>query len=283
MKTAAPVQFLQHPKRHAQFSRLGQVCRLGLATRGDTRLDKAGVSEAVHRGINYLNWCGHPDGMSEAIRTLGERRSQVFVAAQLEARDAVAADHELRAMLGELGTEYLDVVTYYYVEHQSEWDEIVAPGGAAETLESERAAGRVRSVGVTSHQRKLATTIAQTGRVDMVMIRYNAAHRAAEQDVFPVTRQIGLPTVTYTGLRWGALLERTPDDPPAFRPPSAPDWYRFVLCHPGVTVALMAPHNNAQLEEDLTLLGDWRGLSAQKYKALQAHGDRVHRHAGAFP
>jgi len=40
------------------------VCRLGLATRGNTHLASQDVAHAIDRGINYLNWCGHPDGMS---------------------------------------------------------------------------------------------------------------------------------------------------------------------------------------------------------------------------
>ena len=61
------------------------------------------------------------------------------------------------------------------------------------------------------------------------MIRYNAAHRGAEREVFPVTDALGLPVIAYTALRWGGLLRPTPDDPPGFVVPPAPAWYRFVL------------------------------------------------------
>jgi hypothetical protein len=33
------------------------------------------------------------------------------------------------------------------------------------------------------------------------MVRYNAAPRGAERDVFPVTGALGLPVITYTALR----------------------------------------------------------------------------------
>ncbi|MBT7100460.1 hypothetical protein HN937_23995, partial [Candidatus Poribacteria bacterium] len=59
------------------------VCRLGLATRGNTSLDPADVRWAVDRGVNYLNWCGRADGMSDAIRDMGSRRSEVVVAWQM--------------------------------------------------------------------------------------------------------------------------------------------------------------------------------------------------------
>ena len=45
----------------------------------------------------------------------------------------------------------------------------------------------------------------------------------------------------------------------------------------------MAPDGERELAEDLALLDDWRGLEVERYEALRAHGDRVRRHAGAFP
>jgi aryl-alcohol dehydrogenase-like predicted oxidoreductase len=47
------------------------------------------------------------------------------------------------------------------------------------------------------------------------MVRYNAAHRGAERDVFRVTDSLQMPIVAFTAQRWGALLAGTPDDPRA--------------------------------------------------------------------
>ena len=275
---------IQNPARFAVLGSLGRVCRLGLSTRGNTALDPSDVLEAFRRGTRYFNWCCHPDGMSAAVRRLRpEQRSDLLLALQLYSRDAQGARKELDGYLGELGTDYVDVVTYYYVEHEEEWTEIHSPGGAAEALQHARREGVVRALGVTTHQRKLGAQIVRGNGVDVLMIRYNAAHRGAETDVFPVTDELGVPIVAYTGVRWGALLKPNPEDPEGFRPPSAPDCYRFALCHPSVSVALMAPNGRAELEEDLSLLDDWRGLRESEYAALRAHGDRVRRHAGSFP
>src|SRR5207248_9048807 len=68
---------------------LPEVCRFGLATRGNTHLKTEDVEHAIGRGLNYLNWCGHSDGLSRAVARLGqERRSRIVVAAQFEARSA---------------------------------------------------------------------------------------------------------------------------------------------------------------------------------------------------
>ena len=269
--------------RFAQFPGLGQVCRLGLATRGNTYLDLQSVNEAIHRGINYVNWCGRDDGLSQAIASMKkQQRRGLFVATQLSARDRIGAERELTNYLRQLKTDYIDVLTYYYVEHEDEWARIMAPDGAAKTVQRAKLDGRVRSIGLTSHQRSLAATIAQSGQLDMLMIRYNAAHRGAEQDVFPITKQRGMPVVTFTAQRWGALMKNTPDDPPNYQPPTGAAWYRFVLCHKQVTVAIMAPNGCDDLEQNLQLLDDWHSLDADEFQQMCAHGDRVRRHAGHF-
>jgi aryl-alcohol dehydrogenase-like predicted oxidoreductase len=141
----------------------------------------------------------------------------------------------------------------------------------------------VRRLGITTHQRPLAAAAARGGKLDLLMLRYNAAHRGAENEVFPTTDPLDMPVIAYTALRWGGLLRPTPDDPPGFTPPAAPLWYRFVLQNPSVTVTLAAPHDRRELEEDLTVLDATGPLAEEEYERLAEHGRRVRRHAGNFP
>ncbi len=261
---------------------LPAVCRLGLATRGNSHLQPDDVEYAIERGINYLNWCRHSDGLSRAVAGMGGARRRVVLAAQFEARSAQDAEREFPSMLEELGTDYIDVLTFYYVESENEWREIVAPGGAWEYLAEEKRRGRLKLIGLTSHQRRLAAQWAKSDKLDLLMIRYNAAHRGAERELFPVAHDKQIPVVTFTGLRWKALLHGTPEDPPGFVTPSALDCYRFCLAHPVVSVTLMAPGNRVELEENLRLLDDWRTMEDAERERLLAHGERVRKHAGVF-
>ena len=260
-----------------------RVCRLGLATRADNGLKIDDIRYAMDHGINFLNWCGNPDALSQAVAGLGSRREEVFVCVQFEARTAQEAQAELARILDELRTSYVDVLTFYYVEAPDEWEQISSPGGSLEFCKIAQRDGRIRLLGLTSHQRRLAAEIARSGAIDLLMIRYNAAHRGVETDVFPVTDSRRMPVVVYTCLRWGALLRSTPDDPPGFIVPRAPAWYRFALQPPSVTVAVMAPASRAELEEDLSALEERGPLGNEDYDLLAAHGNRVRRHAGRFP
>jgi aryl-alcohol dehydrogenase-like predicted oxidoreductase len=264
------------------------VCRLGLASHGQTAITPDDVLYALDQGLNFLNWPGEADdpggadAFSDAIATLGSRRDSVVVCAQFGARTATEAAAELRSVLATLRTSYVDVLTLYYVEHAEEWQQLIGPGGALGYLRAAQADGLVRRIGATSHQRPLAAAMARSGLLDVLMVRYNAAHRGAEREVFPATSERGVPVIAYTATRWGALMQSTPTDPPGFIVPRAPDWYRFVLQSAAVAVALAAPHTRAELEEDLEVLQATGPLTPQVYERLAGHGERVRRCAGSF-
>jgi len=260
-----------------------RICRLGVSSRGDTNLTVADVHFALEHGVNFLNWCGTTNTFADAIAGLGPRREDILVCVQFEARTAADARRELRRILLELRTDCVDVLTFYYVEEPAEWETLIGTGGALEVCRAAQKAGEVRLLGLTTHKRSLAVTAARSGLLDLLMIRYNAAHRGAEKEVFPVTDALGMPVVVYTCLRWGGLLLGTPDDPPGFRVPRAPSWYRFALESPSVSVALMAPDNRAELEEDLSVLEARGPLAADDYERLAEHGARVRKHGGKFP
>ncbi|MDW8029697.1 MAG: aldo/keto reductase [Armatimonadota bacterium] len=263
---------------------LPKVCRLGLATRGDkSKLMPEDCFHALERGINYWNWCSVEDGMSQAIRQLGRTRKQIVIAFQLEARTEDKAWRELEQVLKTLKVDKVEVVTFYYVERESEWQTIAGKNGALKAMFKAKEQGLVNLIGLTSHQRKLAAKIALTKEVDLLMVRYNAAHRSAEQDVFPVTQLLNMPVVVYTCTRWAQLMRPTPFDPPNFSPPPAKEWYRFALAHPAVSVALMAPSNRKELDENLTILDDWREPTQSELEVLVQHGERVRQYRKWFP
>ena len=48
------------------------VCRLSLATRGESELAVDDVHHALARGVNFLNWPGSDDVLSRTIAELGD-------------------------------------------------------------------------------------------------------------------------------------------------------------------------------------------------------------------
>src|SRR5262245_24985414 len=134
--TPALSPFLTYPA--SAFGR--PVCRLGLASRGwpASAITPDEVLHVVERGVNFLNWPGEADepggadAMGDAIATLGSRRQSIVVSGQFGARTARDAAAELRTILATLRTDFIDVLTFYYVEQEAEWRSLIGPGGALE-------------------------------------------------------------------------------------------------------------------------------------------------------
>ncbi|MHC5830901.1 MAG: aldo/keto reductase, partial [Nostoc sp.] len=58
--------------------------------------------------------------------------------------------------------------------------------------------GVVRYVGVTTHNRAIALEMIERHQCDVLMHRYNMAHRQAEQNVLPAAQKAGIPVVAFT-------------------------------------------------------------------------------------
>jgi aryl-alcohol dehydrogenase-like predicted oxidoreductase len=124
-------------------------------------------------------------------------------------------------------------------------------------LQRLRDSGKVRLLGVSSHERPLLGKIARgevKAPVDFFHVRYNAVHTGAEQDVFPHLPQEHRPgVVIFTATCWRKLL-KAKLMLAGERPLAAVDCYRFVLSHPDVNVCVTGPSNAAQMEENFRAL-----------------------------
>ncbi len=133
--------------------------------------------------------------------------------------------------------------------------------------------GVVRSLMVSAHDRARLVSLAADSTFDSLMVRYNAAHRGAEDAVFPAARSHGRGVVAYTATRWGSLLDPAslPKDEPR---PTAADCYRFVTSQPDVSSCLFAPASAGELEGGLEAL-DRGPMSPDELAWMRRVGDAV--------
>jgi aryl-alcohol dehydrogenase-like predicted oxidoreductase len=134
---------------------------------------------------------------------------------------------------------------------------------------------------MSGHQRRLFPKIAADRQFDLFHVRYNAAHRGAENDIFPHLPDENRPgIISYTATRWGQLLN--PKKMPPGEPVPAPsDCYRFALSHPAVDVCLCGPRNMDQMQAALPAL-ELGPLDEGDMERMRRIGDYVHDHTRRF-
>ena len=254
-----------------------QVFPLGLSA--TYRPGDRAVRRALDEGVNYLFAFGVDTQMNRVIRGMtADQRERVVIATGgynwLVWHPPLKTS--LENALRRLRTDYIDVFHYLGVMKPADLG-----GRVRDEIAALRNDPRVRAVAVSCHDRRLAGQLAAAGEVDVLMIRYNAAHPGAERDIFPQVAAHGTGVVSYTATRWTYLLRR-PKGWPRDRPvASAGQCYRFVLSDPHVHVVLTAPRSERELVENLTEVR--RGpLPDDELAFMREFGAHVHAHAGWF-
>jgi aryl-alcohol dehydrogenase-like predicted oxidoreductase len=249
--------------------------RLGLAT--NYGVDGKDLECALEQGVNYVFWTPRARQVTESLKAAikRDRESLVLACGPTIGYYGGSIKRACDRLLQRLGTDYLDVFQLFWLGRTSAWTR-----STIDALVSLRESGKVRAIGVSIHDRKRAGKLAEDSPLDMLMIRYNAAHTGAEQDIFPYLDKRKTAIVAYTATRWRGLLKR----PQGWKGPvmTAADCYRFCLSNPHVDLVLTGPKNRQQLQENLSLLREKGPLSEEEKHWISDFGQVVYKASSRF-
>ncbi len=257
---------------HAAFGSLGRtIFRLGLSA--SYRPGKEAVRRALDAGLNVFFCYGFDWQMTHVLRDLSptQRQQLVYVTGAYNLRWWYPnLRRSLEKRLRQLRTDYIDVFLFFGVMGKEKFLDRVL-----EELQRFREEGKVLATGISTHQRKLGGSLAAQGAVQALMMRYNAAHRGAEQDIFPHLAAHNPAVINHTATRWTYLLRRPRGWPKDGRVPTAGMCYRFVLSNPHVHVCLTAPKNLHEFDANLAAVREGP-LSEDEMRFMHDFGDAVH-------
>jgi aryl-alcohol dehydrogenase-like predicted oxidoreductase len=243
---------------------------LGLAAYSQT--DANCVSTAFNSGINYFFFYNlKNESFLDGLKSLlAVQKEQILVATGSEERDL----DNLRQYLEKVRQRLqIDVVDVFFSEYVSPSDDRDRTQAMLDEFRDWKAKGLIRYVGITTHNRAIALELIDNEACDVLMHRYNMAHRKAEKDVFPSAIEAKIPVVAFTCTRWGSLLKGHPNW--QHQPPTAADCYRYALHNQAISLALSAPQSLQQLRENLSVLNA-PSLSPTEIAHWQKYGDLIY-------
>jgi len=207
--------------------------------------------EAFDRGCNYFYLGGgrRKAGMKQAIRNICRQglRDRLVIAIQSYARFGYLMEWVFKSRLRSMGLERADILVLG-------WHNRRPSPGLVTRARAMKSKGLCRHLAMSGHQRSLFPQLAAEGQFDLFHVRYNAAHRGGEEEIFSHLPDNGRPgIVSYTATRWGQLLDPR-KMPPGESVPEPSDCYRFALSNPAVDVCLCGPKNVDQMRNALPAL-----------------------------
>ena len=251
---------------------------VGLSGGRGPKMTADDVERAFHdHGINTFLVHFLMKEVCEGVRRLirAGHRDQIVLVSEVGLPFVGSVRRGLEKHLRLLGTDHLDVWLIGWV--RKNW---YVRDAVWRQMQKLRESGQTRAIGLSSHNRPLAADLASRLPVDVLMIRYNAAHRGAEREIFEPLADLGdrrPGIIAYTTTRWGMLLKPLPKRgfPQAM---TGAECYRFVLGHPMVDMAWCAARSMEELRQDVdgALAGP---LDPARREEACRFGDAVHETA----
>lgn len=251
------------PVLDKRVHRLGLACSYGI--------DNDGIDTALRdRGLGFVFWTPRQKGEAALKAALHrDREGTVLMTGPTTAHWGGNITRYIDKTLKRFDIDHIDVGMVFWVGVTSS----LSDDRMAEMV-TLRDAGKVKAIGCSIHDRPRAGRLAADSPLDLLMIRYNAAHPGAERDIFPHL-QAERPRIVlaYTATRWRKLLKR----PKGWEGEvmTAADCYRFCLSDPHVHAVLGGPKTLAQLDENLSGLERGR-LSQDEMAWIREYGGIVH-------
>lgn len=147
---------------------------------------KAILDRALELGINFIDmYTPNPDFRDNMGRAIAGQREKICLQGHigsawengqyLRTRNVEKAKKAFEDQLNRIGTDYLDVGMIHYVDGADDFEQVFH-SDFIEYCKKLKADGKVRCLGISSHNPQIARKAVETGLIDVLMFSVNAAY-----------------------------------------------------------------------------------------------------------
>jgi predicted aldo/keto reductase-like oxidoreductase len=253
---------------------LGQTGRVvtlfGLGGEGVLRTwgeDKAAahvIARALDQGVTYCDTApAYAGSLDYYGATLGERRSQIFMASKTHDRTRDGSLRLLEQSLCRARTDHFDLWQLHDLRTLDDLDRIFRKGGALEALLQAKDEGRVKHLGITGHHDPAILLEAMRRfAFDTVLVALNAAD---------VHRLPFITTVVAEAARrnMGVIAMKVCAQKRVLAKLSMAEALGYAWSIPGVSLAIVGCETPAEVDENAEIARRFQPFLAEKLRELE--------------
>lgn len=176
-----------------------KVSEIGLGgewlERGTAEDVKAVVDRCAELGINILDcWMSEPNVRTNIGAALIGQREKWIIQGHIgstwqdgqyvRTRDMEQVKPAFEDLLTRFRTDYIDLGMIHYVDEKADYDAVMN-GPFIEYIRELKAAGKIRHIGISTHNPEIARLAAESGEIEMMLFSVNPAF-----DMMPVTDNV---------------------------------------------------------------------------------------------
>lgn len=229
-----------------------EVSAIGFGGIPIQRLDKDKavdlIKELNNQGINFIDTARGYTISEELIGYGLEKvgRDKFILATKSMARDYEGMKNEIETSLKNLRTKCIDLYQLHNVRTEVDYNKVIGEDGALKALKEAKAEGKIRHIGITSHDLNTLDKAIESGYFETIQFPYNPVERQAEE-LFEKANKLGIGVIVMKPLAGGAII-------------NAELSLRFILENSNVSAAIPGMDSIEQIEKNARI--------GNKYKRL---------------
>lgn len=187
------------------------VTRLGFGGIPIQRLSESEAVKVVRKCLDLgLNYIDTANGYSTSEERIGKavkgRRKDVIIATKTFPGTPDIIEKNLDLSLKRLDTDYIDLYQFHGVNNKETLDRILDPeNGLYQVFEKAKKAGKIRHIGITSHQMDAAKMQVKTGKFETIMFPFNVITSEPAKELLPLCKQHDVGFIVMKPLAGGML------------------------------------------------------------------------------
>jgi uncharacterized protein len=151
------------------------------------------LRHAFEKGITYFDTANaYRDSEEKIGMAFTCMRDKVVIATKSLLRSAEGITGHLENSLRMLQTDYIDLYQLHQIAQEKDWQEATGPSGALEAAMKAKTAGKVRHIGVTSHNLQMAIKMVHSGLFDTIQFPFNLIEEGAKDELISAAQKKGM-------------------------------------------------------------------------------------------
>ena len=188
------------------------VTRIGFGGIPIQRLNEedaiAVIKRCLGHGINFLDTANaYTTSEARIGKAIAGQRRDLIIATKTTHRDRDGLAKHLEKSLTRLGTDYIDLYQFHAVSDFKTLDVVLDPNGPMAVLEEAKKTGKIRHIGVTSHQIDVAVKAVESERFETLMFPFNFVTDEAAEKLLPLCKKHDVGFIVMKPLAGGMIAD----------------------------------------------------------------------------
>jgi predicted aldo/keto reductase-like oxidoreductase len=161
---------------------------------------------AYEKGITFFDTANaYRDSEEKIGNAFDGRREKIVIATKTLQRNAINANKHIENSLRMLKTDYIDLYQLHQIAQENDWQAVTAPDGALEAVVRAKQEGKIRFIGVTSHNLAMAIKLVKTGLFSTIQLPFNFIEDAAKNELLPAATELGMGIIAMKPFAGGVI------------------------------------------------------------------------------